>query len=381
MSINISDQIEKRKIEKIVYDVYNTKIEELENWYKKWLLKLNPIYQRNYRWPIDKKTKLIESIFLWLPLPAIFLFHDTETDTYDVIDWLQRISTILEFLWNEWIDADIPNNDKIYNKWLKINNEDESFSFIDDLLIWKVWIDKWTWINFLSEKDLKIFKEYRLTLIVIDDILKLNHYIFYILNRWWLGLNDQEIRNNFMLSKSKIFYISLEWVINELIDNDLLNYKEEEKLEYDHYYFFTKFYLLFYFVYEVKKWIVSWLDWKWIDDILMKWIKNIKPSNKVTIREKRKILKTFEIAKSILDESINKFNITTSDFILHWIYYNYEKLKEFDLTKPNHIEFKKNINKYLKSKDFTSISSWRKNTIEKLKFWIEKWIYHFSLFK
>lgn len=55
MSINISDQIEKRKIEKIVYDVYNTKIEELENWYKKWLLKLNPIYQRNYRWPIDKK--------------------------------------------------------------------------------------------------------------------------------------------------------------------------------------------------------------------------------------------------------------------------------------------------------------------------------------
>ena len=70
---------------------------ELVSLYKNKELIINPAYQRFFRWEISQKTKFIESILLRIPVPPIFVFqrHD---GVWELIDGLQRLSTVFEFM-------------------------------------------------------------------------------------------------------------------------------------------------------------------------------------------------------------------------------------------------------------------------------------------
>ena len=57
---------------------------------------LQPSYQRNLVWDDTKKSRLIESIFLNIPLPAFYV-DATDSEKWVVIDGLQRINTIKSF--------------------------------------------------------------------------------------------------------------------------------------------------------------------------------------------------------------------------------------------------------------------------------------------
>src|ERR1051326_1549364 len=78
-------------------DAYQMSIGEIVNMYKDQELIINPDFQRLFRWEIGQKSKLIESILLGIPLPSIFVF-EKEDSTWELIDGLQRISTLLEFM-------------------------------------------------------------------------------------------------------------------------------------------------------------------------------------------------------------------------------------------------------------------------------------------
>jgi len=58
---------------------------------------IDPEFQRLFRWDASQKSKLIESLLLGIPLPPIFVF-EREDSSWELIDGLQRISTILEFM-------------------------------------------------------------------------------------------------------------------------------------------------------------------------------------------------------------------------------------------------------------------------------------------
>lgn len=58
--------------------------------------KLTPEYQRRHRWDNDKKSKLIESFIMNVPIPPIFLY-ETDYSFYEVMDGLQRLTAINEF--------------------------------------------------------------------------------------------------------------------------------------------------------------------------------------------------------------------------------------------------------------------------------------------
>lgn len=66
------------------------------------LMELNPGYERNRVWK-DKKKKslLIESLMLRIPIPA-FYFYENEDTKFQVIDGQQRLATIHEFVNNEF---------------------------------------------------------------------------------------------------------------------------------------------------------------------------------------------------------------------------------------------------------------------------------------
>lgn len=63
---------------------------------------LSPDFQRNFVWKeIGKKSRLIESIMLRIPLPVFYLSQDRE-GKFQVVDGLQRLTVIKQFLKNEF---------------------------------------------------------------------------------------------------------------------------------------------------------------------------------------------------------------------------------------------------------------------------------------
>lgn len=76
---------------------------EILNLHKDNEIVIRPEYQRLFRWSQVQRSRLIESILLRLPIPPIFLVED-ESGVLELIDGLQRISSVLQFLDHKAID-------------------------------------------------------------------------------------------------------------------------------------------------------------------------------------------------------------------------------------------------------------------------------------
>ena len=57
---------------------------------------LNPEYQRRKRWDNTRKSRLVESFIMNVPVPPIFLY-EIDYSIYEVMDGLQRLTTIYDF--------------------------------------------------------------------------------------------------------------------------------------------------------------------------------------------------------------------------------------------------------------------------------------------
>ena len=64
-------------------------------------MEVSPYYQRRARWDTERKSKLIESFLVNIPVPPIFLYEN-EFARYEVMDGQQRVSAILEYFENQF---------------------------------------------------------------------------------------------------------------------------------------------------------------------------------------------------------------------------------------------------------------------------------------
>ncbi|MCE8006434.1 DUF262 domain-containing protein [Aestuariivita sp.] len=78
-------------------DAFQMSIGELVNLYDDGDIIIAPEFQRLFRWEIGQKSKLIESLLLGIPLPSIFVY-ELENGQWELVDGLQRVSSILEFM-------------------------------------------------------------------------------------------------------------------------------------------------------------------------------------------------------------------------------------------------------------------------------------------
>ncbi len=62
---------------------------------KRWI-NVAPEYQRRQVWSAKKKSRLIESLFMNVPIPPIYLY-ERDYNRYEVMDGQQRINTIVDF--------------------------------------------------------------------------------------------------------------------------------------------------------------------------------------------------------------------------------------------------------------------------------------------
>lgn len=136
--------------------------------------KLQPEYQRNFIWDNSRKSRLIESIIINIPIPPIFLY-EIEFAKYEIMDGLQRISTIIDFL-----------NDKFVLEGLEIWSElnGKSFSQLPETI-----------------KD-GIRRRYLSAVILLKESAKtkqqedeMKRFMFDRLNSGGVKLEPQEIRN------------------------------------------------------------------------------------------------------------------------------------------------------------------------------------------
>ncbi|WP_020108981.1 DUF262 domain-containing protein [Nocardia sp. 348MFTsu5.1] len=77
-------------------DAYQMSIGELANLYRDGELNIHPEFQRLFRWEPAQRTRLIESVLLGIPLPSIFVA--TSDEGWDVVDGVQRLSTLFNFM-------------------------------------------------------------------------------------------------------------------------------------------------------------------------------------------------------------------------------------------------------------------------------------------
>ena len=70
---------------------------EIANLRKSKELIIQPEYQRLFRWSVDQKSRLIESILIELPIPQIFVIENAD-GVYELIDGLQRISSVIQYV-------------------------------------------------------------------------------------------------------------------------------------------------------------------------------------------------------------------------------------------------------------------------------------------
>jgi Protein of unknown function DUF262 len=196
--MSLINQIEEKRQE-IHTDAYPMSIGELINLYLDEELDIHPEFQRIYRWTEIQKSRLIESILLGIPLPSFFVAQ-REDGIWDVVDGLQRLSTIFSFMGiyrNEKKELEPPLILKgtDYLPALEGMSWDEEFStekhFTKDLQR-----------AFKREKvDLKIIKK--------ESDEQTKYELFQRLNTFGSSLSDQEVRNCLLIMIDKSFY---EWI-------------------------------------------------------------------------------------------------------------------------------------------------------------------------
>src|SRR5579859_8046880 len=95
-TMGLQEEIDTRRAE-IRSDSYGMSIGELLSLYQDNELDIHPEFQRFYRWSVGQKSRLIESLLLGIPIPQIFVSQRPD-GVWDVVDGLQRLSTIFEFV-------------------------------------------------------------------------------------------------------------------------------------------------------------------------------------------------------------------------------------------------------------------------------------------
>ncbi len=78
-------------------DGYPMSINELATMYRENELELHPEFQRYFRWTVEQKSRLIESLLLGIPIPSFFV-HQRDDGVWDVVDGLQRLSAIFQVM-------------------------------------------------------------------------------------------------------------------------------------------------------------------------------------------------------------------------------------------------------------------------------------------
>jgi hypothetical protein len=196
--MTLIDEVNEKRRE-IRTDGYAISISEWVSIYKSKEIDIHPEFQRFYRWHDAQKTNLIESILLGIPIPPIFVSQRSD-GVWDVVDGLQRLSTIYQFM---GILKD--ENDNIVDQLVL-----SATKYLPSLE-GKKWDDPDDEDNSLTQELRLIIKRSKINVSIIlkesDSAAKYD--LFQRLNTGGSNLSPQEVRNCILVMLNKDFYLWL----------------------------------------------------------------------------------------------------------------------------------------------------------------------------
>lgn len=139
---------------------------------------LNPDFQRHLVWNMKQKSRLIESTLLGIPLP-VFYFSQDKDGVFHVVDGLQRLSTIRDFMGNKFYLRNLEHLNMCEGRYFSAEGE-------------------------ISEKkalERRFQRRIEQTQLIVNIIessspAKVKYDIFKRINEGGKPLNQQEIRNS-----------------------------------------------------------------------------------------------------------------------------------------------------------------------------------------
>lgn len=178
MNTNIISQLNDQK-RKVDFNTYDISVKELISMVTEKIIDIAPEYQRQFRWKPDRQSLLVESIFLGIPTPSLFMATNND-GSWELIDGVQRISSIIHFAGDKKSLEIINAPENLILEGLKKLNQFNSKKFLD--------LPKSTQLDFL-------LKPIKVTTLSDKSDLNVRFDLFERLNTGGVRLTDQEIRS------------------------------------------------------------------------------------------------------------------------------------------------------------------------------------------
>lgn len=179
---------------RVVTENGSYKVALIKDTFSKLNYNLHPEYQRRITWNTKKRSKLIESLIINIPIPPIFLY-EYDYDKYEIMDGLQRICTIIDFYENKFKLTGL-------EEWSELNGK--NYKSLPDKI--KEGIDR---------RHLQVITLLKESASNPERAEKIKRLVFERLNTGGVKLQGQEIRNAiyngngnklcFILSENSLF--------------------------------------------------------------------------------------------------------------------------------------------------------------------------------
>lgn len=201
----------------VSFDSYDMTVKQMFEMFQDGSIFVPPEYQRQFVWDETRESNLIESIFLGIPVPSLFMATNADS-TWEIVDGVQRLSTIAHFMGGLDVAAEVGRQKVLKIKGLEKISELDGLSYAD-----------------LSKSMQLLFQTRPVRVTVLNDKsdLSVRFDLFERLNTGGVLLTNQEIRNCIFrgefnadlkkLSKSKDFLRAV-----KLKESDQFNGTAEE---------------------------------------------------------------------------------------------------------------------------------------------------------
>jgi hypothetical protein len=176
--LSLTEQLSDQR-RNVAFDSYDITVRQLISMVQGGEIRVAPEYQRHFVWDETRQSQLIESVLLGILVPSLFMATNGDA-TWEVVDGLQRITTILNYVRPD----DLPKKIEISSDALRLRGLEKLSSF-----------------NGLKFEDLEssiklslLTRPVRVTVLNDRSDYQVRFDLFERLNTGGIALHEQEIR-------------------------------------------------------------------------------------------------------------------------------------------------------------------------------------------
>ena len=89
----LAEQLDQQR-RKVAFDTYDIIVQQLISMVSSGAIDVAPVYQRQFRWNGVARSHLVESVFLGVPVPSLFMAANRDA-SWELVDGVQRLSTLV----------------------------------------------------------------------------------------------------------------------------------------------------------------------------------------------------------------------------------------------------------------------------------------------